>query len=396
MAIKVDGSKRKAKTQRDPLFLDEKYTGGEPTWDTVRALEFTNEEFDHHLRKSLAYYNYYYSVKDLRKYLVDWLRKHIGGDYHQLDKAMVDRYAKTPDSWTPMTACALVKSHDSGMPLRDRHVEYILETVKRVITQAIDAEEPEVKEEKAKVEVRVPTIQDRMNEIANKHILYFEELEDRVHAGETVEVKAYEYLLGKNVPQALIGKIQAVFEPRLAEIRAARDSDCEQLKEGYAHLKAADYRRYESFYEKLFNDFASYAQTKKATKKASVRKPPAKEKLVAKLNYCKNDAGLKVVSVNPVDIIGAKEVWVYNVKTRKLGRYIADSHIGTLGIKGTTIVGFDEIKSTQKTLRKPEVQIKDFMSSGKVELRKFLDNIKTTEIKLNGRVNADTLLLKVQ
>lgn len=395
MAIKVDGAKKKVKTQRDPLFLDEKYTGSEPIWDYERAIEFGDEEFDHHLRKSLAYYNYYYSVKDLRKYLIDWLRKHIGGEYHQLDRLTVDKYARTPDSWTPMTACALVKAHERGMPLRDQHVEYILRTVQRVIDQAMAFEESEVKEEKIKVEVKQPTIQDRMNEIANKHILHFEELEDLLFEGANPAVKAYEYLLAKNVPQALIGKIQTVFASRLAEFREARDGDCEQLKEAYAHLKAADYRRIESFYESLFGDLNSYAQTKKATKKASVRKPPAKEKLVAKLSYCKTDATLKVVSVNPVDIIGAKELWVYNVKTRKLGRYVADSHIGTLGIKGTSIVGFDEVKSTQKTLRKPEVQIKEFMTAGKVELRKFLDAIKTTEIKLNGRVNADTLLLKV-
>lgn len=395
MAIKVDGTKKKVKTQRDPLFLDEKYTGSEPVWDYDRAVEFGDEEFDHHLRKSLAYYNYYYSVKDLRKYLVDWLRKHVGGEYHQLDRATVDQYAKTPDSWTPMTACALIKAHERGMPLRDRHVEYVLDTVRKVIDQAMAIDAPEEKAEKPKVEVKVPTIQERMNEIANKHILHFEELEDQLFEGANPTVKAYEYLLAKNVPQALIGRIQAVFESRLAEIRESRDGECEQLKEAYAHLKAADYRRYESFYEQLFNDLGSYAQTKKATKKAAVRKPPAKEKLVSKLSYCKNDAALKVVSINPVDIIGCKELWVYNVKTRKLGRYIADSHVGTLGVKGTSIVGFDELKSTQKTLRKPEVQVKDFMSAGKVELRKFLDNIKTTEIKLNGRINADTLLLKI-
>jgi hypothetical protein len=35
------------------------------------------------------------------------------------------------------------------------------------------------------------------------------------------------------------------------------------------------------------------------------------------------------------------------------------------------------------------------LASNKVELRKFLENIKTTEIKLNGRINADTILLKI-
>jgi hypothetical protein len=57
---------------------------------------------------------------------------------------------------------------------------------------------------------------------------------------------------------------------------------------------------------------------------------------------------------------------------------------------------FDETKSVQKTLRKPEQQLIEFMKSGKVQLRAFLTNIKATETKLNGRINADVLLLKVQ
>jgi hypothetical protein len=36
------------------------------------------------------------------------------------------------------------------------------------------------------------------------------------------------------------------------------------------------------------------------------------------------------------------------------------------------------------------------MSANKVELRKFLENIKTTEVKLTGRINEDTVLLKIQ
>lgn len=395
MAIKIDGMKKKAKVS-NINFSDEKYTGKEPTWDYDRALTFSNEEFDHHLRNSFRYYNYYYTTKDLKKYVVAWLRQHEGDEgLHKLDKTTIDRYQRSADSLTPFTVCALIKAHERGMPLRDRHVEYILDAVKRVLLLKADDEESEEKTEVKKAEVYVPTIQDRMNEVAKKHILYFEILEDALFAGETVDPKAYEYLIKNNVPQALIGKIQAVFEPRCAEVREARTTKDEDLKDAYSYMKSADYKRYDAFYDKLFADLTAYNQTKKATKKAAVRKPPAKEKLVRSLKYLKQDAGMKLVSINPVDIVGAEQLWVYNVKNRKLGRYVAEDQGGALGVKGTTITGFSETKSTQKTLRKPEEQVKAFLSSNKVELRKFLENIKTTEIKLNGRINADTILLKV-
>lgn len=396
MAIKIDGVKKKAKVT-NINFSDEKYTGKEPIWDYDRALTFSDEEFDHHLRKSLAYYNYYYGPKDLKKFVVHWLRQHEGNSgLHKLDKATIDLYARSADTLTPFTVCALVKANSVGMPLRDRHVEYILNAVHRVLEMKADDEEVDEKKDTKKTEVKIPTIQDRMNEVAKKHILYFEILEDALFAGETVDPKAYEYLVKNLVPQALISKISAVFEPRHAEVQEARKGECEQLKEAYNHMKAADYKRYDAFYEKLFQDLAAYNQTKKATKKAAVRKPPQKEKLVKNLKYLKQDTALKIVSINPVDIVGAEVLWVYNVKNRKIGKYVAEAMGGVLGVKGTTITGFDANKSTQKTLRKPEEQIKQFLASSKVDLRKYLENIKTTEIKLNGRINQETILLKIQ
>jgi len=396
MAIKIDGMKKKAKVS-NINFSDEKYTGKEPTWDYDRALTFSNEEFDHHLRDSFRYYNYYYSTKDLKKYVVAWLRQHEGEQgLHKLDKNTIDSYQRSADCLTPFTVCALIKAHERGMPLRDRHVEYILDAVQRVLLLKADNDEDfEVKAEVKKAEVYIPTIQDRMNEVAKKHILYFEMLEDALYTGETVDPKAYEYLTKNNVPQVLISKISAVFEPRCAEVREARTTKDEDLKDAYSYMKAADYKRYDAFYDKLFADLTAYNQTKKATKKAAVRKPPQKEKLVRGLKYLKQDAGMKLVSINPVDIVGAEQLWVYNVKNRKLGKYVAEDLGGVLGVKGTSITGFSETKSTQKTLRKSEEQIKAFLASNKVELRKFLENIKTTEIALNGRINADTILLKV-
>jgi hypothetical protein len=48
----------------------------------------------------------------------------------------------------------------------------------------------------------------------------------------------------------------------------------------------------------------------------------------------------------------------------------------------------------QKTLRKPKEQLKAFMGSGKVGLRKFLDEIRGVDTKLNGRMNGDIVILK--
>ena len=176
-----------------------------------------------------------------------------------------------------------------------------------------------------------------------------------------------------------------------------------QLKEGYAHIKKADIKKFRTAIEELMTALDFLIESAKATRKPRKAKPKSATKLVEKLKYLKTDAKYSLASVNPVDVVGANELWVFNVKTRKIGKYVAANidpkgmkrEGSGLSVKGTTIIGFDETASIQKTLRKPEEQLKEFKSAGKVALRKFLDEIKTVDIKLNGRINQDTILLKV-
>jgi hypothetical protein len=136
------------------------------------------------------------------------------------------------------------------------------------------------------------------------------------------------------------------------------------------------------------------SQEAKVNRKPRAKKAVPAEKIVAKLKYMKTNEPLKLVSINPTDIVGAGELWVYNSKTRKLGKYVAAEY-QTLGVKGTTIIGFNENLSVCKTLRKPEEKLKEFKAAGKVQLRKFLDDINATDTKMNGRLNEETILLKV-
>jgi hypothetical protein len=77
-----------------------------------------------------------------------------------------------------------------------------------------------------------------------------------------------------------------------------------------------------------------------------------------------------------------------------VGCYHANDAGGFL-IKGTTLQNFNETKSIQKKLRKPEVSLPEILSAGKVTLRNFMDGIRAVESSLNGRLNADIILLRI-
>jgi len=388
MAI-VAGIKIKTKAPRATrmAFADEKYTGPEPQWDSATAEAMDQTEFDHHLRKSFYYYNYHYNQKDTKKYIVEWMQN------NGYPKQQVSDFIRSPDRLLSMTACSLVMAHRAGMPMRERQMQFMREQIAEVLAQS----EPETVEAVTsdRPKAYVPTIQDRLNERTSELIGELEGVFDDVSQGIANSTKLYDFLVANNVVQGQLSKYEALYSKRREELQAAQGREDAQLREGYSNFKAADFKRMISWIDNLLAAVEQYRGVKKATKKARVKKAPSKEKLVAKLKYAKTDAALKIVSINPADIIGAAELWIYNIKTRKLGKYVAAGY-QTLGIKGTSITGFDTDKSVAKTLRKPEEKLKEFAKSGKVQLRKFLDDVRATETKLNGRIGTDTVLLKVQ
>lgn len=390
--IKINGkaSKTRKAAPRTSAMLDEKYTGEEPVWDTERAIAMDDVAFENRMRKSFYYYNYFYNQKDFKKYVVEWMKN----PEHGFTADDIKTFQRSPDRAIEMTACSLVKAHKQGMPFRGRHIEYIKESIARAINSTAEEVEEIVVEEKPKA--YVPTIQDRLNEKTADTIGELEGHYDEFIKNSKYSFKPYDYLVANNVPQSQLSKYEAVYQARFEELRQAYEKVDEQIVEGYSHYKAADFKRIMSFIDQILNDIIQYRGVKKATKKVRAPKSVSKEKVVSKLKYAKEDKVLRLISINPADIVGAQELWVYNTKTRKLGKYVADSLKGPLNVKGTGIIGFDEHKSTSKTLRKPDEKLKEFAKATKIQLRKFLEDIKATETKLNGRINTETILLRVQ
>jgi hypothetical protein len=181
----------------------------------------------------------------------------------------------------------------------------------------------------------------------------------------------------------------------ISKIKDEREKDFAlQLREGYGHLTKKDAQAYLSALETLVGACMLVIDSSKATRKPRAKKAPSKEKIVAGLKYKQVDDKYQIASINPLDLLQSTEIWVFNTKTRKLGKYVAAEDASIMTVKGSTIIGYDEVKSLQKTLRKPEETLKEFKAAGKIKLRKFLEEINTTETVLSGRISADVVILK--
>lgn len=268
--------------------------------------------------------------------------------------------------------------------------------------------EKEQQVEKQKKNVYTPNIQERIREVSGEIIGQIEEIVDQF-ISDPKKFKSpdiVKLLRSLNVNQAHTRHIINFYKPSLDEFTLLlnppkiKDKMNEQqkdiigqIKEGYSDLTKNDIKKGYEFYSSIVNACNMIITESKANRKT--RKPVAKSatKLVAKLKYLATDEKYKTASVNPVEIIGSTELWVFNVKTRKIGKYVAQE-ARTLTVKGTTIQDFDTDLSIAKTLRKPDTQLTEFNKCTKVQLRKYLDKINSVDVKLNGRINADTVLLK--
>jgi len=258
----------------------------------------------------------------------------------------------------------------------------------------------EVKAEEAKTpkNVYVPSIQERIKEASGNIIAEIEDQVDKFIEDPKAFKKfdSVKFFRKIQVNQAHARHIRSYYEGILGEylmLQKPVSEQDEQLREGYSHLDKADIKKAVELFQGIIGACDLITAESKASRKTRSPKPKSAEKLVAKMKFCKSDEKYKVASINPADIIGCNELWVFNTKTRKIGKYIANEH-DTLQVKGTTIQFFNENESVAKTLRKPEQQLAEFNKSGKVQLRKFLSNIKGVETKLNGRINNDTVILK--
>jgi hypothetical protein len=361
--------------------------------------------------KAKHFVHYEIEAKDWLSKIQEYIKKHY-------DKKIVANINKLPDwkvgnkSHWAVTA-ALLEKAPTIVP--ESYSNGIVKWVNELAEEGAAFVEVKKAEDEAKPKnVYVPTIQERITEQSQEACEAIEEwLEGFITDKNSFDPKGFDFVghfARMKVSQAHARKIKGYYKAELEEaeiivnlptpqsiskIKDEREKDhALQLREGYGHLSKKDAQMYLTALETLTGACNMVIDSAKATRKPKAKKAPSKEKIVAGVKYKTVDEKYQLTSVNPLELIEATEIWVFNSKTRKLGKYVAADDCRVMTVKGSTIIGYDETTSVQKTLRKPEETLKEFKSAGKIKLRKFLEDINTTSIMLNGRLNGDIVILK--
>jgi hypothetical protein len=146
----------------------------------------------------------------------------------------------------------------------------------------------------------------------------------------------------------------------------------------------------------MLTDLDKIQAASKATRKKRTPKARTADKQIKNLKYLKEDkVNYKLVSVDPLSVPGAFRLYTFNVKNRELCEYTTLSANG-FEIKGTTIQNFDPETSRKTRLRKPDDFLPIVLKKTVNQIDKEWKKLSTKTSEPSGRINADTILLRVE
>jgi hypothetical protein len=387
--VKIDGKTFRPPKKRitNPLMLDEKYTGEEPSFVGV---EFKDEsERKVALMRAFHYYNYFNNGKIFKKDVIKYAKDELKFSKDQLELLNV-----SPDWACRLQSGALLRMRSRGLTLRDSEFEFIKKNLVDMERLGIKKLKEDVDDEDKQAKAPVISVQDRIKSKVGETIL--EDLDymlDDWIKGESPSIDVYEAMKAHLLPAQAAKFVVDWATRHRDELQASIDKLDEQVVEGYSHLSTKRKREFLKWYEGIIADAQRFGSNTKTVRKARTKKPVSLEKQISKLKYLKESPENKLVSINPSQIIGATELWTYNVKYKALTRYIAESGVG-FEIKGTTLTKYDQSTSQTRKLRKPEQTLAEILSSAKTKGIKAFTALTTKPSVPNGRMNEDTIILK--
>lgn len=358
-------------------FADEKYTGPEP----ILSVKSTMSD----QIRLMNWYNYYFTNDDAKEFALSYLKS------IKFDNAKIKKLASLSanDLRSVGWLCRCLAQGGALPPEADTK---LWKTIDDLVAKAFEVQEELVaaKDDESRV---VVSVQERVNNRASNLIADIEDHLD-VFYKETKTFDVAKWFRENDVKPQVAQKIADYYKPLYAEVFDAQQGKDKDLVDAYSHYKKGKLKVYLEFIKSIIAAAEQRQIVAKAVRKPRKKKEKPASAVVSKLQFLDADQKLNLTSIKPTEVIGAQQLWVYNVRYRTVAVYNAIGPAG-LSVKGTTLLGFDEKSSVVKTLRKPKEQLDTLMSGGKVAVRKFMESIKCKPKNATGRINKDTILLKV-
>jgi hypothetical protein len=385
MSAELD--KKRAKGRGNRNTIEGQYLGSMPVYDATTT-PTDPEAYWSEWSNIANWFNYKFSPKDFKTYAVRYAK-----EYLKLSKDDLKDLKKVKDGrFLPVSKLTAI--HFTGFNYRDTersmidiHLKDLIKQGKLIVDEVVEDED----------KPKVVSIQSRMFSKMMETI--YNEFDDTIIEGWfardfSAKFDAFTSIKRHDVKGASIKMFANKVSSIRSELNDAYAKDCEDSMEAYSNWTRPHLKKAIKQLDEILADVEAAQLANKAVRKPRASKPKASDKQVAKLNYLKEDNDSKLASISPIQIPGAKVLYIYNVKQKRLTEFVTDNDVGFI-VQGSSLKNFDDKLSRVCALRKPS----DILPQILKKTQKQIDNVfngLTTKVSVPaGRINKDCIILRV-
>lgn len=359
--------------------MQRKAYGDEPTWVGVKV---TDEDYNMKKSHALSWASSMFDPATFKKITLEYM---TGTKKYDFLKELPDYCfigAIGPQAWLRMNKAPLTEESETFFK---NSLEKLKEKYERT-----------KEEEKLELET-AQTLSGELSSEQKSKLEYFSlyiKLDNMISKDQIDADAVYDFLRSRNPSQVALRYLLDHYKSNVSEsddyeshnkLKGVAKKFNHQLRTGSAHIVGV--------VEKVLNNVRAENKLNKMRKPRKRKIKPAQMQ-VKNLKFKENDSSLKLVSIPPITVIAAPTLITFNTKTRKVSIFYAKNTDG-LSVKGTSILNYDTGRSKQKTLRKPEEMLEHLTGTSLIRFEKVFEGIKAKQSQPTGRINEDTMLLKV-
>lgn len=343
--------------------------------------DLTVDNFDSKLGISLNIYQRTYDAKDSKQFLIDFkpeIKKHVD--------------ALTENQFFHYTSlgftCKFLIDNNIDQFFHKQTGEWIDTKIQEIVNLKKEKKERVFKKGSGH-DIQLAMLNQVREKIGNID----QYLDDFVFGREN-KLDVIAYIKNCGLSPMHVRKIYNIYQKEKEEYMSILGD--KEMEEAYRFLNEKKIKKVVSFYDDLLEKLDTFIKLNSTRRKKKTKKPSV-AKLVSKVNYLKESESLGIVSISPDKIIGSQIVVLFNEKTKKITILNAADRSG-LQIKGTTIYNYDNQTSLVKGVRS-NINVQEFIqeiaSKPRTTIKKMFDGLTTKESPATGRINGDTLIIKI-
>jgi hypothetical protein len=369
---------RKQRIGSEDAIMKQRGYGDEPSWENINI---TDADYNMRLMHALTWANRSFNAAMLKQISIDYM---LGNTDYTFFKEVPDYFFLDigKQAWLRMSKAPTTKQSDMFF-------NTCLEELK-VIYKNLEAEKQKEKEIIQDIAPKLTVDKSAKIEYVGLYS-YFDHL---IAADEIDADKVYDLVRSRSPSQQALRALVEHYKSNIAECDDFSNSV--KLKGKAKKVTKALHsgsRTIVTVLEKILSNVRAESKLNKIRRPRKRKIKPAQMQ-IKNLKFKESDSALKLVSIPPTAIIAAPTLITFNTRTRKVAIYYAKNTDG-LFVKGTTIQNYDTEKSKMKMLRKPEEMIDHLVGTSLHRFEKVFGGIKAVQGRPNGRINEDTMLLKV-